>query len=180
MLIERDDAVLVIVDVQGKLAHSMFRKDELFTSLEILIRGCQILELPILLTEQVPEKLGPTVEEVSTLLTGCTPIAKRHFSCARDQDFMKALSETGKTAVILAGIEAHVCVYQTAADLIEAGFRIEVVGDAVSSRIEANRKVGLAKMQSLGAHLTSTEMLLFELMKIAQGESFRQLVRIVK
>ena len=132
-------AVLVIVDVQGKLAQLMSDRETLFANLQCMIRGAQALAVPILWVEQNPAKLGPTIPEVAELLPALAPIAKTSFSCAGNPAFMAELERLGRKQVLVVGIEAHVCVYQTATDLLGAGYTVEVVEDAVASRIASNK-----------------------------------------
>jgi hypothetical protein len=171
----------VIVDVQGKLAQLMADKEELFANLERLIRGADVLELPILWLEQYPEGLGPTVEPLAELLAPARqPMPKVSFSCCGCSAFTQALQATGRRQVLLAGIETHVCIYQSTADLLSAGYEVQVVGDAVSSRTTRNREIGLQRVRDLGAAVTSVEMALFELQRVARGDRFRALARIVR
>ena len=114
----KDSTVLVIIDVQGKLAQLMPDRDELFRNLCNLIKGVKLFDIPIIWTEQTPNKLGPTMPEVSDLLEDLTPIPKKSFSCCAEPVFMKQLISLNRTEVILCGIETHVCVYQTAVDLL--------------------------------------------------------------
>jgi len=179
-MLDKRQTVLVVVDVQGKLAQMMYQRDLLFQNLQILVRGMQLLGVPIILMEQTPEKLGSTVPEIREILSEMEPIAKKTFSCAGNPEFMSRLKEFKAGDVILAGIETHVCVYQTAADLIAEGFRVHVVVDAVSSRTESNKKAGLSGIFDDGGHATSTEMLLFELQRSAGGDVFRELIKLVK
>lgn len=172
--------VLTVVDVQGRLAELMWHRESLFRELGRLIRGCRLLEVPVLWLEQVPEKLGLTVEEIREALGGCRPISKSTFSGFGCEEFRRELAKTGRTTVILAGIEAHVCVYQTALDGLAEGYRVEIVGDAVSSRTESNLRFALQRLRDAGAGVTSTEMLLFELQRVAEGDSFRSLSKLVK
>ncbi len=176
-----EDTMLVIVDVQGKLAQLMADKEELFANLERLIRGADVLELPILWTEQYPKGLGPTIQPLAELLAPTRqPMPKVSFSCCGCPAFVEALQATGRRQVLLAGIETHVCVYQTTADLLSAGYEVQVMGDAVSSRTARNREIGLQRMRDLGAAVTSVEMALFELQRVARGDRFRALARIVR
>ncbi len=176
-----NNTTLVVIDVQGKLAQLMSQKEALFDNLQKIIKGAQVLELPIIWNEQLPEKLGPTLPEIAELLSHSTqPIAKSSFSCCGNPPFMEALAATQRKQVLLAGIESHVCVYQTCLDLLNFGYEVEVVTDAVSSRTEENRQIGLARMQQAGATLTSTEMTLFELLRVAAGPKFKEITRIVK
>ena len=126
---------LVVIDVQEKLFPVINEKETFLEKLKILIKGFQLFDLPIILTEQVPEKLGPTVEPIKSLLPDTKPIIKSSFSCAADAGFsLKANYMTDCEGVVLAGIETHVCIYQTERDLIHRGQHVEVVTDAVSSR----------------------------------------------
>jgi nicotinamidase-related amidase len=179
-MIDKKHAVFVVVDVQGKLAQMMFRKDILFHNLKLLIQGMRLLEVPIILMEQTPDKIGATVPEIIDLLPGVEPIKKKTFSCAGNSEFNSRLEELAPTDVILAGIETHVCVYQTAVDLLSKGLQVHVVTDAVSSRLEANKQTGLNRMVAEGGHATSTEMLLFELQRRAGGNVFRELIKLVR
>jgi nicotinamidase-related amidase len=174
------NAVLVLVDVQGKLAQIMFEKDALFTNLQKLVRGMQALSVPIIWLEQNPERMGATIPELRELLASATPIHKMSFSCCGEPVFVARLEALGRRQALLAGIEAHVCVYQTAADLVRRGGEVEVVADAVSSRTSANREIGLERARGAGARLTSVETCLFELLGTAEHAAFKDILRIVK
>jgi nicotinamidase-related amidase len=175
-----DSCVLTVVDLQGRLAELMWRRESLLRELDRLIRGCRLLQVPVLWLEQVPEKLGPTVAEIRQALEGCRPISKSTFSGFGCGEFRQELAKTGRSTLILAGIEAHVCVYQTALDALADGYRVEVVGDAVSSRTESNLRFALQRLRDAGAGVSSTEMLLFELQRMADGDTFRALSKLVK
>jgi nicotinamidase-related amidase len=179
-MLTTENTVLVLVDVQGKLAQAMDGKEALFQNLRKLVQGVQVLGLPIVWLEQNPAGLGPTIPELAELLQAQKPIGKFSFSCCGDETFMAALVATGRRQVLLAGIEAHVCIYQTAADLLKLGYEVEVVADGVSSRTAANRELALQKMQQLGARLTSVEMALFELLGKAGGPAFKAMLQIVR
>ena len=179
-MLTTNDTALVIVDVQGKLAQIMDNKETLFKSLETVVKGAKILDIPIIWVEQIPHKLGPTIPQISDHLQGHTPIAKNSFSCYRDQQFVDALAASGCKNVVVVGIEAHICVYQTVRQLLEADYHVEVVADAVSSRNPANKQIALQKMQQFGASLTTAEMLIFELQEVAEGERFKEILAVVK
>lgn len=179
-MLDKGQTVLVVVDVQGKLAQLMHCRDDLFRNLQTLVSGIQLLGIPIILVEQTPEKLGSTIDEIRILLSGIEPIAKKSFSCAGEPEFISRLEQLAPKDIIVAGIETHVCVYQTAADLIALGFGVHVVADAVSSRSELNKEIGLKRILADGGNATSTEMLLFELQRSAEGDTFRELIRLVK
>ncbi len=179
-MLEKDKAVLVVVDVQGKLAQLMADKEHLFDNLQLAIRGFQLLSVPVLWLEQVPDKLGPTIPEVAELLGDQAPIAKTSFGCMGCDAFREALSESGRTQVILVGIEAHICVYQSAIQLMEAGYSVTVLEDAVSSRTLDNCQIGLDRMAQSGAAISSIEMALFELQRVAEGPEFKALAALVR
>lgn len=179
-VLKRDNTVLIAIDVQGELAHAMYNKEVLFENLQKLIKGSKILGIPILWTEQNPKGLGPTIPEVASLLSDISPISKLSFSGCGNERFMEALRALNRNQVLLAGIEAHVCIYQTAVDLANLGYEIQVVVDAVSSRTKENKLIGLEKIREVGVSLTSVETVLFELLKVAKGSQFREILKIVK
>jgi len=178
-LLDKQSTGLIIIDVQGKLAEQMHEADELFQQLRTLIAGVKLMELPIVWMEQIPEKLGGTREEIRTLLPG-TPYRKHTFSGMKNPNITAAIEQYGCQQWLVAGIEAHICVYQTVADLLAQGSGVQLVTDAVSSRSAANKTLALQKMAQLGAQLTSVEMALFELQQVAEGDVFRQLIKLVK
>lgn len=179
-MLEIQNACLVVVDVQGKLAQLMVDKESLFKNIRILIQAAKILDIPILWCQQVPESLGPTVPEIAELLAGEEPIDKACFSCCGEERFTAELNALGKEQVLLCGIEAHICVYQTAMDLMEGGLDVTVVADAVSSRTEQNRETALDRLSAEGANISSTEMVLFELIKTSKHPQFREIAKLVK
>lgn len=179
-MLSLENTVLIIVDVQGRLAHLMHDKEALFENLQRIIKGARVLEIPILWAEQNPEGLGPTIPEVARLLSDIQPISKFSFSCRGSERFMQELEALGRRQVLIAGIEAHVCVYQTTMDLLELGYEVQIVADAVSSRAAENREIGLERMKDAGASLTSTETALFELLKVAKGVKFKEILKIVR
>ena len=179
-MLNTENTVLIIVDVQGKLAHLMRQKNILFDNLQRLIKGMQILGIPIIWLEHCPEALGPTIPEVANLLSDIKPISKHSFSCCGSDEFMQKIKKLNRQQVLIAGIETHICIYQTAMDLLDLQYEIQIVADAVSSRTRENFKIGLEKIKDLGAALTSTETALFELLKEASGKRFREILKIVK
>ena len=179
-MISRAAAVLVIIDIQGNLAQTMYNKKNLFANAVKLIGGFKVFNLPIIFTEQIPQKLGQTIPQISAELDGIKPIAKETFSCWADVHFREQMEALSRRHVVLLGIESHVCVYQTALDLIQNGYNIHLVADAISSRTKDNRDMGLNAMKSAGAHLTSTEMVLFELLRTAADPKFKEIFKIVK
>ncbi|UCE66825.1 MAG: hydrolase [Candidatus Zixiibacteriota bacterium] len=179
-MLEIETAVLTLVDIQGKLATLMHNKEQFFQNVARLIRGARALEMPIIWNEQLPDKLGPTIPEIKGLLEGLSPLEKSSFSCCGNPDFMEKLKSAGRKQVLLAGMETHVCVYQTASDLLAEGYEVYLVADAVSSRTLENKLIGIQTIKDLGAKLTSVEMALFELLKVAMGDRFKKIAKIVK
>ena len=179
-MLDSKNAVLVIIDVQGKLAQIMHDRDNLFRNLHILVSGIKLLNIPIIWMEQVPDKLGPTIPEIKDVLIDQKPITKDVFSCAKNEKFNNTINKINPKDIILAGIESHICVYQTAMDLLEKNHNVHIVTDAISSRISTNKELGIERMLLEGAMQTSVEMLLFEMQGEAKGERFRQISKLVK
>jgi nicotinamidase-related amidase len=179
-MISRTAAVLVIIDIQGNLAQAMFDKENLFANTIKLIRGFKALNLPLIVTEQIPQKLGKTLPQIAAEFDDFNPIAKESFSCWDENIFSEMLKGSSRRHVVLLGIETHVCVYQTALDLIANGYNVHLVADAVSSRTPENRQIGIDAMKSARAHITSTEMVLFELLRTANDPKAKDFFKIVK
>jgi len=179
-MLKTESLVFIIVDIQEKLARMMHDRDELFKNARILTQGMLMLDVPIIWLEQIPEKLGSTINEIRKLLPDIRPIAKSSFSACGNDEFMETLKKVKKKQALIAGIETHICVYQTASDLVRLGYEVEVSADAVSSRTPLNRDVGLEKIKRSGAGLTTTETVLFELLKKAGGDKFRETVNLIK
>ena len=179
-MLEIETTCLVIIDVQGKLAQLMFEKDSLFKNIQILIKSAKLLNIPILWCQQQPKAIGVTISEISNLLTDDMPIDKACFSCFGSEEFKKKLQQIKREQVLLCGIEAHVCVYQTAVELMKAGKEVHLITDAVSSRREVNKKVAIKRMLAEGIKISSTEMAIFELLKTAEHPQFKQIAMLVK
>jgi nicotinamidase-related amidase len=169
-------AALVIVDVQEAFRKAIPEFDRIAAATATLARGAAAMDLPVLATEQYPKGLGATVPEVAAALPdGAQPLAKTVFSAAAADGFDLG----GREQAIVCGIEAHVCVNQTVLDLLDRGVVVHVVADAVGSRSDANRDLGLAKAERAGAWLTSVETALFELLGSAGSERFKAVQRLV-
>ncbi|MBC2705568.1 isochorismatase family protein [Desulfobacula sp.] len=175
-----DKTIMLLIDVQGQLAQLMYEKEKLFKSLGTLIQGMKILEVPIIWMEQIPKNLGPTTEAISKYLTGEEPIEKFSFSCCSEPQFMDKFKKAGRTQVLLTGIETHICVFQTGHDLINQGCEVQVVSDCVSSRTKENNEVGIQRIVQAGGQVTCVEMIFFELLRAAQGDNFKQIVKLIK
>jgi hypothetical protein len=179
-MLEVSDVLLLVVDVQEKLERVMFEREALLLNLKKLIRGIQVLGIPILVTEQYPKGLGPTVPELASLFDDFRPISKQSFSCLGNEEFLSALGSYSRKQVLIAGIEGHICVYQTTKDLLRKGYKVSAVIDAISSRTEFNRRFSFDLMKDAGASLTSVETILFELLKVGEGDKFKKISQIVK
>jgi isochorismate hydrolase len=177
-MLHRNNSVLLIVDIQGNLAQTIDNREFVFENIRKIIRGGQALEIPVVLIEQV--NLGATIPEVRELIPSVGPIIKESFSCCRNKKFMETLVALQRKQILICGIEAHVCIYQTSAELITRGYEVHVVADAVSSRTAMNREIALQKMADCGAGRTTTEMALYELLGTAADPKLRDIVRIVK
>lgn len=173
-LLQPERAVLVVVDIQERFADLIHHMDRVIERSQRLIRFCQALELPILVTEQYPRGLGRTMPPIAELCSGIAPLEKLHFSCAADDGFNAALAATGRDQIILCGIETHVCVYQTAADLRRRGLQVVVAADAVSSGSKDNRKLGLRAMGALGVQILGSQMIMFEILRRAGTPEFKR------
>jgi len=177
-MLTRENTLLIVVDIQGNLARVMDEQAFLIENNLKLIRGMHVLGIPILITEQNP--LGATIPEIADLLPGVHAIAKDSFSCCAEEKFISAVKAINRKQILITGIEAHVCVYQTAMDLLAMGYEVQVAADAVSSRTARNREIGIRKLTDSGAVLTSVEMALFELLKTAADPKAKDLFKIIK
>ncbi|NOY06115.1 MAG: hydrolase [Chlorobi bacterium] len=179
-MLEISNTVLVVVDFQGKLARIVDRSESVLRNAQILIQGIKLLDIPAVMTEQYPQGLGHTVEEITRHSAGVPVIEKTAFSCYSTEEFRNRLSSYRRRQVLLCGIEAHVCVYQTARDLLAHDYELYLVTDAVSSRTPENRQLGIHRVEKMGGILTSTEMALFELMKDTRIHVFKAISNLVK
>lgn len=177
-MLSRENTILIVVDIQGSLARVMDEQAFLIENNQKLIKGMHVLGIPVIVTEQSP--LGTTIPEIADLLPGVRAITKEAFSCCAEGKFISALKAMNRKQVLMTGIEAHVCVYQTAMDLLAMGYEVQVAADAVSSRTARNREIGIRKLTDGGAILTSAEMALFELLKTAADPKARDLFKIIK
>lgn len=179
-MVDCETTQLILIDVQEKLFQAMHERDLLLRQMRQILQGARELGLPIVWAEQYPEGLGPTLPAIAELLTGLKPIAKRTFSCCAHPPLLESVVSTGRNQTLLVGIETHVCVYQTAIDLLSRGMEVQVVADCVSSRTPLNHQLGLTRIQQAGGHLTSAEMVLFELLRAAEGPHFKAISKIVR
>jgi nicotinamidase-related amidase len=176
--LDRGRAALAVIDVQEAFRPAVLEFERVADNVAVLIQGARILGLPVLVTEQYPKGLGHTAPEVAAHLGNVAAFEKLCFSAFDADGFPAALDD--RDQVVLCGIEAHVCVNQTAEDLLATGREVHVVQDAVSSRTVQNRELGLHKMERSGATLTSVETALFELLREAGTPEFKQVQALIK
>jgi nicotinamidase-related amidase len=176
--LEADQCALIVIDIQQKLLPPIFQKEQLVRNSQLLIRAAGILKIPALVSTQYAKGLGGTVPEISSLLPGTEPIDKTLFSCFGSDVFCSLLKRLPgqRTTLLLCGMESHICVTQTALAALREGYLVHVASDAVSSRTEWNWKIGLERMRAAGAIISSTEMMIYELMRSSSSTAFKELL----
>ena len=180
--LEADRCALIVVDIQEKLLPPIFQKEQLVKNSQLLIRLAGILRIPTLVSTQYAKGLGDTVPEIASLLPETQPIDKQMFSCFGSDVFCSALKRLpgNRTTALLCGMESHICVMQTALGALREGYIVHVASDAVSSRTEWNWKIGLERMRAAGAVVSSTEMMLYELLRSSGAPAFKMLLPYLK
>jgi len=176
----RSKAVLVIVDMQERLMPAMSNAEQATRAARIIAAGTRVLDIPVIVTEQNPSRLGPTLAEIAAEAEDSVKLEKLSFSCCGAGGFLDILRGYGRSQVLLAGIETHVCIYQTARDLLAEGLSVQLVADAITSRLPEHRELAMRRMESLGASITSSEMALFEMLGVAEGDAFKAILNIVR
>lgn len=176
-LITRDDSILAVIDVQEKLMPVIARRERVIDNVVRLLKFSRIIGLPVIMTEQ--EKLGATLSGIKEVIPDVRPIRKLVFDCFSSDEFAGEVDRRGRNTLLLTGVETHICVAQTALHALPR-FRVHVVSDATSSRTPDNWNVGLERMRQAGAVITSTEMLIFELLQEANTDEFRATLPLVK
>ncbi|UCD34229.1 MAG: hydrolase [Nitrospiraceae bacterium] len=179
-ILNRNKAALVIVDVQEKLAVVMKQREKVVTSCLHLIEAAKLLQVPIVVTEQYPKGLGPTVSELRDALPDYMPLEKVTFDCCRGEGFLEKIASLKKKQVILAGMETHVCVLQTCLGLLKKKYHVHLVSDAVSSRKKDDFLTGRELMRDAGAVITCTETVLFQLLEKAGTPEFKEISKRIK
>lgn len=179
-ILNKNHSALLIVDVQEKINAVMFSGELVKSNILKLILGCQTLNVPIIITEQYPQGLGPTEPAITAAITMTEPLSKITFSCCGIEGFSKGLKQRGLRQIILTGIECHVCVLQTALDLLAEGFQVHLVRNAVSSRKQMDYDTAQQRLAEAGAIITTTETVLFELLEKAGTPEFKNVVKLIK
>ncbi len=180
MRIQKKESAGLVIDIQERLFPHMDHSELLLANTVKLLKGLEVLGVPVLLTEQYPEGLGHTLEEIRTLCGSAEPLTKMAFSCCDEPAFLSALEHSARRTVIICGIEAHVCVLQTVIDLLENGYVPVVAADCISSRKTGDREIAVERMRTEGAIVTTMESILFELARVSGTDPFRALSRLVK
>jgi nicotinamidase-related amidase len=176
--LEAEQCALVVIDIQEKLLPPIFQKEQLLRNSQLLIRAAGILKIPALVSTQYAKGLGGTVPEIASLLPGIDGIDKTLFSCFGSDVFCSVLKRLPgqRTTLLLCGMENHICVTQTALGALREGYLVHVASDAVSSRTEWNWKIGLDRMRAAGTVISSTEMMVYELMRSSSSAAFKELL----
>jgi nicotinamidase-related amidase len=175
-----DDSFLVVIDMQQSFWNLVWEKERVLHSIELLLRCAQALGLPVLATAQNPSKVGGTMSAVGELLAAAPVVEKITFSCVAEPRFAQTVGALGRKTAILCGIETHVCIMETALDLVQAGYRVHVPADAVTSRGKINWRVALDNMRAAGVIITTVEALLFQLLRRAGTDEFRAVMGLIK
>jgi len=175
-----ENTLLVVIDVQGNLARLVAESESAIRAVGQLVQGAKLLEIPVILTAQVPEKIGHTIPEVAELLPDHTDLPRVHFSVWQDAAVQQAIRSSDRRQLILCGFEAHICLYQSSMDLIADRFEVYLAADAVSSRSPFNKTVALQELANQGVHLTTVEMALFSLLRSARHPAFKQISKLIK
>ena len=173
-----EECALVVIDIQQKLLPPIFAREQLLRNAQLLLRLAKILTLPVLATTQYAQGLGKIVPEIAALLPGQETLDKNEFGCFGNAQFCSSIKSAapGRNTLLLCGMETHICVMQTALGALEQGYLVHVASDAVSSRSEWNRKIGLERMREAGAIISSTEMMIYELLGGSGTSAFKEML----
>jgi nicotinamidase-related amidase len=179
-LLDTNNTGLLVVDVQEKLMQVMGRRQQVIDNIVKLLHLSQLYKHPITLTEQYPKWLGPTLPEITAVIPTYEPISKMHFNCCDEDGFIERLDSQGLKNIIITGVEAHICIYQTCVSILERGYAVHVPQDAVDSRTSENLRVGLDLMDKAGAFITSTETVIYQILKKAGTSEFKKMLKLMK
>lgn len=180
MLIRADDSVLVVIDMQERLVPAMLAPARTLRNATLLIEAAREMSVPVLLTEQYPAGLGRTMPDIARAAHDSPVFEKVHFSCMEDENFARALTGLGRNQAVLAGMEAHICVVQTAASLLEAGYEVFVASDATASRSLESEQACLQRLGAAGVGIVTSEMVVFEWLGKAGTPAFRKMLPKIK
>ena len=176
-----EECALAVIDIQEKLLPPIWEKERMVRNSQLLIRAATVMNLPLLVSTQYARGLGATVPEIASLLSGVKVIDKLEFGCFNNGDYCSAAGKlANRNTLLLCGMETHICVMQTALGALNQGMQVHVAADAVSSRTELNWKIGLNRMQTAGAVISSTEMMVYELMGKSGTAQFKEMLKWIK
>jgi nicotinamidase-related amidase len=178
--LDKDKALLVVVDIQEKLAVAMKKRKKVEKNTSILLKAADVMGIPVIVTEQYSKGLGPTTDAVKKNIKDYKPVEKITFSSCGEDSFVKAVKDSGKTQIILCGMETHVCVWQTCLGLLDSGYIVHLASDASCSRSKDNYLAGVGLMKDAGAVISSTEAVCFQLLVRAGTDEFKKVSKLVK
>jgi nicotinamidase-related amidase len=178
-LLKKEKTALLVIDVQDRLMPVIDNKEQVFANVNRLIKGAEILQVPLVITEQYPKGLGNTCSEIE-LPADAQIIEKMCFSCMLSANVTMHLQHLNVNSLILCGVESHICVFKTALDALKQGYEVHIAADAVSSRTPENKNIALERLRQAGAFIVSTEMILFQLLDEAGTEEFKAISRLIK
>lgn len=179
-ILYKQDVILVIVDIQERLAAAMGERQKVISNCLHLISAAGLMQIPVLLTEQYPKGLGPTVNEITDILKTFESTEKIAFNCCKEPAFLDKIASFNRKKIILTGMETHICVLQTCLGLLKEGYCVHIVNDAVCSRKEENHQTAITFMRDAGAVITCTETTLFQLLEKAGTEEFKIISKRIK
>jgi nicotinamidase-related amidase len=180
--LEARHCALAVVDIQEKLLPPIFEKERMVRNSQLLIRLAKILNIPVLLSTQYSKGLGPTIPEIASLLPEVAPLEKNEFGCFNNDAYCARVKSLpgDRNTLLVCGMESHICVTQTALGALNSGYIVHVASDAVSSRTEWNWNIGLDRMRAAGAVISSTEMMIYELLRTSGGPAFKEMLQYLK
>jgi nicotinamidase-related amidase len=180
--LEARRCVLSVIDIQQKLLPPIFEKERMVRNSQLLIRLAGVLKMPVLLSTQYSKGLGPTIPEIASLLPDVASVEKTEFGCFNNEDYCARVKSLpgDRNTLLVCGMESHICVTQTVIGALNRGYLVHVASDAVSSRSEWNWKIGLERMRAAGAVISSTEMMIYELLRRSSGPEFKEMLQHLK
>ena len=179
-ILNKENTGLLIIDVQEKLMQVMGKKEKIVEDINKLVILSKLFDFPVILTEQYPKWLGPTLRELAESLPVYEPITKFHFNCCDVDAFNNRLDSEDLRNIIITGVESHICVFQTCVSILEKGYNVHVPQDAVGSRIDENSRVGLDLMKQAGAVITSTETVIYQILKKTGTKEFKEMLKVIR
>ena len=179
-MLKRDNCVLVIIDIQEKLLKAVYNPDFVLNSSVKIAKAASILNIPTIITEQYPKGLGYTVKAIKTVSANINPIEKTAFSAMKEEKFYEQIKSYGKKQILICGIETHICVLQTAAELSSKGYEVYVLKDACSSRKEFEHNTGIELLTQYGSKITCSEIAIFEWLESSKHPNFKKIQALIK